>query len=135
MMEKYKRRLWIVLSATIIWSALLILLILRPNLWHALAQDRTLFFVLACAGIVPICLYYPLAKRLPHFAIGLAVIAGGLVLTSAYSLARHVFNLDNVWTDGVYFLSRVLIPLGGLIFILQAVKKSKAENKGTVGPK
>jgi hypothetical protein len=126
-MEKYKRHLWIVLSAAIIWSAFLILLILKPNLWHALAQDHVLFFVLACAGTVPICLYYPLAKRLPHFAIGLAVIAGGLVLTSAYSLARHVFNFDNVWTDGIYFLSRVLIPLGGLIFIFQAVKRSQKQ--------
>lgn len=128
MMRKYNRRLWIVLSAAIVWSALLIVLILKPSQWHVLAQDRTLFFLLACGGFVPICLYYPLAKRFPYFAVGLAVIAGGLVLTSAYSLARHVFNVDNVWTDGVYFLSRVLIPLGGLILILQAAKNSKAEN-------
>ena len=129
-MEKYKRRLWIVLSAAIIWSALLIWLILKPNLLYAIAQNGTLFFVLACAGILPICFYYPLAKRLPHFAIGLAVIAIGLVLTSVYFMACYVFNFKNVWIDGIYYLSRALIPLGGLIFILQAAKKSRCGSAG-----
>ncbi len=37
-------------------------------------------------------------------------------------IAGHIFNLDNVWPDGIYYLSQALIPLPGLIFIWQAVK-------------
>lgn len=130
-MEKYRRRLVIIISVTTIWFFGLVLLSFNPNALHVFGQSRTLFFVLAVACIVPILFYYPMAKRVPRLAIGLAVLAGGLVLLSVYTVAYFVLNLNNIWTDGIYDLSKALCIFACLIFIWQAVRKSRTENKRT----
>ena len=130
-MAAYGRRLLIIISVTAILSLAVVWLSFNLNALHVFGQNRTLFLLLAVACIVPICFYYPMAKRMPRLAIGLAVLAGGLVLCSVYAIAYLVFNLDNIWIDGIYDLSQALFSLAGLIFIWQAVRKSRAENKET----
>ena len=127
MIALYRRRLLIVLTVTGIWFFFVIWLSLNLNALHLLSQNRALFFVLACALLLPVGFYYILAQRWPHFAIGLGVLAGGILLATRCGIANFVFNFDNVWLDGMLDLSQALIFLASLIFIWQAVKKSKEE--------
>lgn len=126
-MTLYRRRLLIVLTVIAIWFSFAFWLSFDINALHVFGQNRTLFLILVCVLIVPIGFYYILAKRWPHFAIGLGVLAGGVVLTAGCGIANLVFNFDNAWLDRILDFGQTLIFLASLIFIWQAVKKSKAE--------
>ena len=100
----------------------------------AVAQKLILFIVFASAAGVPIISYFYFGERYPHFRIGLAVLAVGVVLTAACGVAEVVFNLENDWLDGILYSSEALIPLASVITIWQAIKKSKAEHSTSRRP-
>ena len=124
----YMRRLLIIISLAVIWSLVLIRLVFKPSLLHAFAQNRAAFSVIACAVILSLCFYYYVARKHPHFAIGLAVLAVGVVLVSVCGVAGLVLHFDSVWLDRFMNLGEALCCLTPLIFIWQAMKKSRTEN-------
>src|SRR5579859_2261939 len=99
MREKYRRRLWVVISAAAIWSVVCISLIFSQKLLHSIAQSPYLFFVLVVGGIVPICFYPLIAKRAPEHAKRLALVVGGTLLISVCGIEYLVFDIDSVWID------------------------------------
>ena len=125
MLAMYRRRFLIVVLLAFIWSSVVVWLVFKPSLLHAIGQHRILSSFLPCVGIVSICFYYYLAKRFPHFAIGLTVLAVGIVLTLGWGIANLVFDLDNIWLNRSLTLGQVLSVLALLIFVWQAVKKLK----------
>ncbi len=84
----YVRRLFMIISLAAIWSVV-IWSVFKPSLLHAIAQNRTTFSVIAFAGILSLCFYYYVARKHPHFAIGLAVLAVGVV--------RSPFAASQAW--------------------------------------
>jgi peptidoglycan/LPS O-acetylase OafA/YrhL len=131
-MEKYRRRLWVVISAAIIWAAVCIWLIFNPKLLQYFAQSPYLFFVLLVGGIAPICLYPLIAKRVPGHAKSLTLLAGGILLISVCGIEYLVFDIDNVWIDRFLYLGQALIFLSSVVAIWQGVRKSRAEKKDPV---
>jgi hypothetical protein len=128
-MEKYWRRFLIVISAAIIWGLVLLWLIFKPNLLHAIAQSPYWFLFLVVGGIVPVCFFPFIAKRQPGHAISLTLLAGGIVFSSVCGIAQLVLDIDNDWIDRILGFSQVLIFLSCLIFIWKAVRKSSAEKR------
>ncbi len=128
-MDKYRRRLWIIISAAVIWSALLIWLIFSPKLLHAIAQMRALFIFLAIAAIVQIIFFPRLARRVPGHGKALAVLAVSLVLNSMCLIANFVLDQDNLWLDRIFDLSRLLRYSACLMFIWVAVRQSRAKKR------
>lgn len=129
-MEKYRRRLWVVLSAAAIWAVVCISLIFSPKLLHYIAQSPYLVFSLVVGGIAPICLYPVLVKRTPGHATSLALVAGGVLLISICGIEYLVFDVDSVWIDRFLYLGQALIFLSPVIAIWRGVRKSRAKNKG-----
>ena len=130
-MAKYSRRLSIIISAAIFWFIVMIWLIFNLKLLDAITRNRTFIFILAFVCIVHIGFYYRIAKRVPYFAIGLGVLAGGLALCTVFIIANFVFNLDNAWLDRIFDLSQALLILAPLILFWQTVKKLREKKKET----
>ena len=128
-MEKYRRRLRVVISVAIIWAAVCIWLIFNPKLLHYIAQSPYLFFVLVVGGIIPICFYPLVAKRAPGHAKSLTLLASGVLLISVCGIEYLVFDVDNVWIDRFMYLGQALIFLYSVVAIWQCVRKSGAEKK------
>ena len=128
-MEKHRRRLWVVISAAIIWTAVCIWLIFNPRLLHYIAQGPYLFFVLVIGGIVPICFYPLIAKRVPGHAISLTLLAGGMLLISICGIECLVFDVDNTWIDRFLYVGQALIFLSSVVAVWQAVRKSRVEKR------
>jgi uncharacterized membrane protein len=129
MIAKYRRRLLIILTAFVIWSLVAIWLSFGLHVSHLLGQNRAFYFVLALAVVLPICAYYPMAKRVPRLAIALAVLSAGLVLISVGTISSFVFNLENVLTDRIFDLGQALLALACLIFIWQGVRARKGNQR------
>jgi hypothetical protein len=94
-----------------------------------LGQHRSIFLVAGFALIAPIFFYPIIAEREPRLALGLTVLAAGLVLTAVSTVASLSFGLDNAWIDGIFNLGRALTALACLIFIWQGVRKWRADNR------
>ena len=130
-MANYRRRLIIVIAATIIWYLSLVWLMFQRHVLTTLGRENTLFVVLACLIIVPILFFPLIAKRQPATGVGLTLIAGTLVLKSLGGIAFFAFNVDNVWTDGMGYMSDLLLLGATVFFIRQAVRKSKERKAGS----
>ena len=128
-MEKYRRRLLIIISVTAIWFLAIVWLSFNLRALHLLGPYRILLSILCFESIIPIFFYYRMAKRMPQQAIGLAVLAAGLILTSVSGVAYFMLHLDNGWVHAILNWGQGLFALASLIFIWQAVKKSRMENK------
>jgi hypothetical protein len=126
-MTKYRLRLFLILSATVLACLILDWLAFHPSLSHRIAQNRIVGPLFVSAGIASLCFIYFVAKRFPHFAIGLAVLAAGGLLNLACAIGYFVLNLNSPWLDGLSGLSYALILLASPILIWQARRKSKAE--------
>ena len=124
----YVRRLFMIISLAAIWSVVIIWSVFKPSLLHAIAQNRTTFSVIAFAGILSLCFYYYVARKHPHFAIGLAVLAVGVVLISVCGVAGLVLHVDSAWLDRFMNLGEALCCLAPPMFIWQAMRKSRAEH-------
>lgn len=124
-MANYRRRLFIVISAAIIWFAFLVWLIFQPHVLNLLGQERTSSVALACLMIVPILFFPMIAKRQPGSGVGLALIAGCIVLKTLDAVAFFALNIYDVWTDGARYMSDLLLLGATVFFIRQAVKKSR----------
>lgn len=130
-MANYRRRFVIVISAAVIFSLFLIWLVFQPHALDLIGQKRTVFVVLACLCVVPILFFHRIAKLQPGSSIGLLLIAGFLVLTSLDGIAFFAFDLDNVWTDGIRYISQLLVFGAVVLFIRQAVRKSREKERET----
>ena len=106
----------------IVWFFVLTWLAINPNGPRTIAHNRPLLFVLASAALVPIYPLYLLAKRWRRFAKGIAVLAGGLVLTTVFVVAHYLLYRDDVWIRGVFDLSQALCVLASLMLVWQAAK-------------
>lgn len=126
-MTKYRLRLFLILSAAILVFLIFIWLAFNPSLLNRIGQNRTVGLLFASAGIASICFFYFMAKKFPHFAIGLAVLAVGSLLNVTCAIGYFVLDLNSSWLDGLLRLGQVLIFLASLILIWQARRKSKAE--------
>jgi len=127
----YKRRLLATISLAAIWSLVLIRLVFKPSLLHPIAQNRATFAVIACAVILSLCFYYYVARKHPHFTIGLGVLGVGVVLVSVCNVAGLVLHVDGAWLDRMMNLGQAFCCLAPLMFIWQAMRKSRAENNET----
>jgi hypothetical protein len=128
-MEKYKRRLWIIVSVAAIWFALVIWLVFTPSLLPHIAHGPYLFIALATGGIVPICFFPFIANRHPGHALSLTMLAAGIVLELISGIAYLVFDLDNIWIDIASHLGQALILLYCLIVIWRMARKSVSSEK------
>jgi hypothetical protein len=128
-MEKHRRRFWVVISAAIFWAAVCIWLIFNPGLLHYIAQSPYWFFFFVIGGIVPICFYPLIAKRVPGHAISLTLLAGGMLLISICGIECLVFDVDNTWIDRFLYLGQALIFLSSVVAVWQAVRKSRVEKR------
>ena len=116
-----------IVSAATLVSLILIWLAFNLSLLNRFGQNRTVGFLLISAGIVPICFFYLIAKRFPHFAIGLAVLAVGSLLNVTCAIGYLMLGLNSTWLHTVLRLGQVLIFSATFIFAWQARRKSKAE--------
>lgn len=60
------------------------------------------------------------------FSVGLPVNLGTLG-----GIAFFAFNVDNIWTDGMRYMSDLLLLGTTVFFIRQAVRRSKERKAGT----
>jgi hypothetical protein len=130
-MPNYRRRVLIIVATSIISSVVIMWLTFGLHIWRFFGQNRAIYLVLALVVVLPIFVYYPMAKRMPRLAIALAVLSGGLVLISVGTIAFFVFNVENVLTDRIFDLGKALCALASLIFIWRAVKESRAKREST----
>ena len=128
-MEKYRRRLWVVISAAAIWAAICIWLIFNPKPLYYISKSPYLFFIIVVGGIVPICFYPLIAKRVPGHAKSLTLLAVGMLLNSVCGIEYLVFNIHNVWIDRFMCLGQALIFLSSVVAVWQGVRKSRAEKR------
>ena len=128
-MEKYGRCLWVVISGSIIWAAVCICLIFNPKLLHYIAQSPYLFFIIVVGGIVPICFYPLIAKRVLGHAKSLTLLAVGMLLNSVCGIEYLVFDIDNVWIDRFMHLGQALIFFSSVVAIWQYVGSSGPKKK------
>lgn len=128
-MPNYRRRLTIVLSVAVIWSLGAVLLMFDPKILHRLWQHPTVPIAFACWSGASIWACYLVAKRMPHLALGLVLLAGFFVLTSIYVVAYFLLNIDDAWTGGMFYLIQMLLPLATFVMAWQAVKKSKLDRR------
>ena len=130
-MANDRRRVVLVISAAMICSVLLVWVILHPQALGILRQQRALWTVLACLCVVPLFFYPRIAKRHPGYGLGLALMAAALVLISLGGVTFFAFNIDNAWTNGLRYTSQLLVLVATVVFIRQAVTKSRDKEHGT----
>lgn len=128
-MPNYKRRLAIILSVSVIWSLGAVWLMFSPNILHSLWQHPTAPIIFACWSGASIWGCYLAAKRMPHLALGLVLLAAFFVLTSIYVIAYFLLNIDDAWTGRMFYLIQALLPLATFSAAWQAVKKSNSDKR------
>jgi hypothetical protein len=87
--------------------------------------------VLAGLCVIPLFFYPRLAKRQPGLGLGLALIAVAIALILLRGFAFFAFNIDNAWTAGLHYTSWSLVLVATLVFVRQAVAKSRHKEQGT----
>jgi hypothetical protein len=132
-MEVYRRRVLIVVTTFATYCLITLWLAFGLHVSHFFVKSRVFFFLLAFLVILPIPLYFPLAKRKKFLtrstAIALALLSAGLVFISVGTIT-FAFNPDNVWSDRAFDLSRAFIVVACLIFIWLGIKSARAEYRG-----
>lgn len=126
----YRSRLAIILSAAAIWFLGAVWLSCNPKDLDVLARHSVFSIVLVLVAIASIYFCYLMAKRYPHFILGLVVIAASFALFVIDIVASLVLRLDNMWIDGMNLLIPVLLPLGSVLLFWSGIKKSRRE-RGT----
>jgi FtsH-binding integral membrane protein len=125
-MTKYRRRLFIVLSAAVLWSLLLGWFAFHPHFLNALGQQRTMWVMISClCGVVPILVYPRVAKRAPAMKMTLTLFGGYVVLISVTGIASFAFDVHNKWTVGMEILAQALVFAALVISIRQAIKNRR----------
>jgi hypothetical protein len=125
----YNLRFFVVLSAAVLWFTFLMWLVFHPHLLAVLSPAKAWGLGLSCACIVPLFFYPFLAKRHAGSGLGLAFMAGALALISLEGIAYFAFSIDNAWSDGLHYTSQLLVFVAMLIFIRQAVRKSREKKE------
>jgi predicted membrane channel-forming protein YqfA (hemolysin III family) len=120
--------MFIILTAAVLCSFLLGWLAFHSRFLNAREQDRTVWIVVSCLGVIPIFFYPSIAKRVPAMKVSLALIAASLVLASIGGIAFFAFDVDNIWTDGTRLLSQALV-FAVLVLSIRQVRKKKDQEK------
>jgi len=132
-MEMYRRRVLIVATAPAIFYLITLWLVFGLHVSHFFDQSRVFFFLLAFLVILPIPLYFALAKRKKFLAkstaIALTLLSAGFVLISVGTI-MFALDPDSVWSDRAFDLSRAFIVLACMMFVWLAVKNARAEYRG-----
>lgn len=101
----------------------------RPKILHGLWQHSIVTTVLLAWSVASIWGCYFAAKRMPHLALGVVLLASFFVLTSIYVVAYFLLNIDDAWTGGMFHSIQVLLPLATFAVAWQALKKSKLDKR------
>ena len=115
-----------VVTTFVLWSLGDIWLAFGQHVRKVLEHRRVFYFILALALILPTLFYYSLAKRMPRYVTGLAVLAAGLVLFAVGTIAYFVFGIDNSWSNWCFDLGQISLFSASVVFIWQGVKASRA---------
>lgn len=129
-MTNYRRRLVIVVLGATIWSLGVVLMVFDRGVRETLARENNAIALIAvCFCAASIFAFYFIAKRMPRFAVALAVLSAYMVLLSIYAVASLVLKVDNVWTDVMHYLILAILPLTTFILSWQGRKRLKEDKE------
>lgn len=134
-MANHNKLVLVVILGATSWCLAVVWIVCNREVRDTLVQRDNTFSLIAISFFaVSICAFYFVAKRLPRFAMGLAFLAIYFVVLSVYTIASLVLKIDNIWVDGLHYLTLVLLPVSTLILAWQGAKKTK-DDKGREGKK
>lgn len=85
-------------------------------------NDRLFPLVALAFFLLPLYPLYRLARKWPRFALGILLLVLAVFLSVAFAFLSYALHIDNFLVQGMFHLGQVLLVVGNLVLVWQAVR-------------
>jgi len=127
---KYKRRLAIVLTLSIVCYAFIGWLVFNPRILTRLGKTQIFAFMVALMALIPIYPLFRARKKFAKFRLPLCLLAVVLILDLILVIPMFVLQSQSAWVNYLSNISSALFLVSSSLFVWTGLRHKPEKDSG-----